>query len=154
MSGDPLATLDAEARATFSVVAAHLIPAAHDMPSAGDVIDDGRLRFVLDTRPDLIEPLTDALRADLGSDPAVRIQRMESESPEQYGVLTFVVVAGYYTDATVRQLIGYPGQQRIPPDPDEREAYLEEGLIDQVIARGPVWKDPATGRRAEIKETS
>ena len=27
-------------------------------------------------------------------------------------------------------------------------AYLEEGLIDAVLARGPVWRDPATGQRA------
>ena len=27
-------------------------------------------------------------------------------------------------------------------------AYIEEGLIDAVLARGPVWRDPATGRRA------
>jgi hypothetical protein len=30
----------------------------------------------------------------------------------------------------------------------EYPAYLEEGLIDAVLARGPVWRDPATGRRA------
>ena len=27
-------------------------------------------------------------------------------------------------------------------------AYLEEGLIDAVLARGPVWRDPTTGQRA------
>ena len=27
--------------------------------------------------------------------------------------------------------------------------YIEEGLTDQVLARGPIWRDPATGRRAE-----
>ena len=30
----------------------------------------------------------------------------------------------------------------------EYPAYLEEGLIDAVLARGEVWRDPATGRRA------
>ena len=30
----------------------------------------------------------------------------------------------------------------------EYPAYLEEGLIDAVLARGPVWRDPATGQRA------
>jgi hypothetical protein len=29
----------------------------------------------------------------------------------------------------------------------ELPAYLEEGLIDAVLARGPVWRDPATGQR-------
>jgi hypothetical protein len=30
----------------------------------------------------------------------------------------------------------------------ELPPYLEEGLIDAVLARGPVWRDPATGQRA------
>lgn len=154
MSSDPLDSLDAAARATFGEIAAHLIPAAHGMPSAGDVVDDARLRFVLGTRPDLVEPLSAALRAGVGSDVEVGLRQLQDERPEQYSVLTFVIVAGYYTDATVRQRIGYPGQERIVPDPNEREAYLDEGLIDEVIARGPVWKDPATGQRAQIKEPS
>jgi hypothetical protein len=30
----------------------------------------------------------------------------------------------------------------------EYPAYLEEGHIDAVLARGPSWRDPATGQRA------
>lgn len=153
-AADPLDSFDAAQRAAFSVAAAHLIPAAHGMPSAGVVIDDERLRFVLATRPDLIDSLKVALYAELASDPEAGLRQLEREAPQDYTTLTFVVVAGYYTDASVRQLIGYPGQQRIVPDPSVREAYLDEGLIDAVIARGPVWKDPATGRRAENKEPS
>jgi hypothetical protein len=32
--------------------------------------------------------------------------------------------------------------------------YLEEGLIDAVLARGPAWRDPTTGERAVATETS
>jgi hypothetical protein len=31
--------------------------------------------------------------------------------------------------------------------------YLEEGLIDAVLARGAVWRDPATGKRALVENT-
>jgi len=31
-------------------------------------------------------------------------------------------------------------------------SYLEEGLIDAVLARGPVWRDPRTGKRAVIAD--
>ncbi len=65
---DPIAALDAAARATFAAVAGHLIPAAHGMPSAGDVVGEARLRFVLKARPDLAEPLRAALRPGLGDD--------------------------------------------------------------------------------------
>lgn len=151
---DPLSHFDASQRAAFSDVAAHLIPAAHGMPSAAEVIDDARLRFVLTARPDLIEPLSSALDAVPQGQTVERLRRLESEAPDRYGVVTFVVVASYYTDANVRRLIGYPGQERILPDPSFREAYLDEGLLDEVIARGPVWKDPTTGRRAQNKEPS
>ena len=57
-------------------------------------------------------------------------------------------MAGYYTDAGVRERIGYPGQMALTLRSWEIPAYLDEGLIDAVLARGPVWRDPATGRRA------
>ena len=50
---DPLAAFEAAERATLAALADHLIPEAHGMPSAGVVIDDKRLRFVLTARPDL-----------------------------------------------------------------------------------------------------
>ena len=50
---DVLGDIDTGAPATLAALAARLIPAAHGMPSAGDVIDDRRLRFVLEARPDL-----------------------------------------------------------------------------------------------------
>jgi hypothetical protein len=134
-------------RATFASIAAHLIPAAHGMPSAGEVLTDDRLRFVLGARPDLAEPLRAALRPGLGSDVAERLAKLADE-PANLSALQLAIVAGYYTDKRVRELIGYPGQMALDIRAWEVPAYLEEGLIDAVLARGPVWRDPATGRRA------
>jgi hypothetical protein len=155
VTSDALLSLDPERRAALSAVAAYLIPAAHGMPSAGDVIGDARLRFVLTARPDLVEPLRAALRPELGVDAAQRLATLERDEPDHHAALVLVVVGGYYTDKDVRERLGYPGQEarvlqswKVPP-------YVEEGLIDQVLARGPVWRDPATGRRAErAKEAS
>lgn len=149
MNQDPLSTIDEQARSAFAAVADHLIPAGHGMPTAGDVVDEGRLRFVLAARPDLTEPLRMALRADLGDDPTARLAQLERDEPECHQALQFVIVAGYYTDATVRERIGYPGQEARPVKAWKYPEYLEEGLTDQVVARGPIYKDPATGRRAE-----
>ncbi len=79
MSEDPLTAIDPGRRARLTAIAAHLIPAAHGMPSAGSVIDDVRLRFVLRTRPDLLEGLLAALRPELGEDPAARLEALEHE---------------------------------------------------------------------------
>jgi hypothetical protein len=145
---DPLGALAGQARATLASVAELLIPAAHGMPSAADVLTTERLRFVLGARPDLVEPLAASLRPDLGQDPQARVDALARDEPAALGALQLVIVAGYYTDRRVRDLIGYPGQLAIEVKSWQYPPYLEEGLIDAVLGRGPVWRDPATGRRA------
>jgi hypothetical protein len=143
--------IDGDVRQTLAAIADHLIPAAHGMPSAADVLTGDRLQFVLGARPDLADPLRAALRPELGEEVDARLLRLAQEEPTNLSALQLVIVAGYYTDARVRELIGYSGQQSIPLEswPD----WAAEGnLIDNVRRRGPVWKDPATGRRAVAKE--
>jgi len=147
---DPLAAFDATERATLSAVADHLIPAAHGMPSAADVLNDDRLRFVLNARPDLVVPIRSALRSDLGDDPHARLAALGDDEPASLGALQLAIVAGYYTDKRVRELIGYPGQEALTIRSWELPPYLEEGLIDAVLARGPSWRDPGTGKRAVV----
>jgi hypothetical protein len=145
---DPRMALDAHAWRTLSAVAGYLIPAAHGMPSGADVVDDDRLRFVLTSRPDLVEPLRAALRPELGDDPGARLEALGQEEPTHLAALQLAIVGGYYTDRRVRDLIGYPGQLAIDVRSWEYPPYLEEGLIDAVLGRGPVWRDPVTGQRA------
>lgn len=152
-TGDPLAALDAGARLTFAAIAERLIPAAHGMPSAAEVVDEDRLRFVLRARPDLVDPFVAALRPELGDDPTARLAVLERDEPDSLAALQLVLVGGYYTDRRVREQIGYPGQMAIEVRSWEVPSYLEEGLIDAVLARGQVWRDPATGERAEIEGT-
>jgi hypothetical protein len=147
---DPLASLDPGERATLSAVADRLIPAAHGMPSAAEVLGDERLRFVLTARPDLLGPARSALRPDLGDDVGARLDALGRDEPAALGALQLVIVAGYYTDARVRELIAYPGQMALELRSWEYPAYLEEGLIDAVLGRGPTWRDPATGQRAVV----
>jgi hypothetical protein len=148
---DPLAALDEAAREVFGRVADHLIPAAHGMPSAADVVTMDRLRFVLRARPDLLDPLRSALRRELGSDVAARLQGLVAE-PASLAALQLAIVAGYYSDRQVRELIGYPGQMAIEVRSWLVPPYLDEGLIDAVVTRGPVWRDPSTGRRVVAEQ--
>jgi hypothetical protein len=145
-------TLDDAELATLAGVAEHLIPAAHGMPSAAEVVTADRLRFVLNARPDLLDPIRRALRADLGDDPVARVAALQADDAAELGALQLAIVGGYYTDKRVRELIGYPGQEAITIRTWEVPPYLEEGLIDAVLARGPVWRDPATGRRAVVSD--
>ncbi|MEP7377936.1 MAG: hypothetical protein ABI725_00075 [Chloroflexota bacterium] len=140
--------LSVEQRATFAAIADQLIPAAHGMPSAAEVVNDDRIDFVLRARPDLADPLNEALRSDLGSDVQRRLDALANE-PANLAALQLTIVAGYYTDKRVRELIGYPGQMAIEVKSWLVPEYLDEGHIDAVLARGSVWRDPGTGQRAQ-----
>jgi len=153
VAGDPMGTLQADELATLRAVADRLIPAAGEMPSAAGVLSDARLRFVLNARPDLLGPLHRSLRQELGDDVGARLDALGRDEPSTLGALQLVIVAGYYTDAQVRDLIGYPGQMALDLRTFGYPAYLEEGLIDAVLARGAVWRDPSTGRRAVVEGT-
>ena len=156
MSADAVAALtaltDAE-RAVLASVADHLIPAAHGMPSAADVLTDDRLRFVLDGAAG---PRSSRSGRRSGRTSATTSRRelaaLGRDDPAALGALQLAIVAGYYTDKRVRELIGYPGQEAITVRSWELPPYLEEGLIDAVLARGPTWRDPATGQRAVVRD--
>jgi hypothetical protein len=147
MEGGPRPRLDGEEHATLAAIADHFIPAADGMPSAADILTDDRLAFVVRARPDLAEALKAALRSELGADVGERLTALAAE-PTNLAALQLTIVGGYYTDKRVRELIGYPGQMALEVRSWEYPVYLEEGLIDAVLARGPVWRDPATGQRA------
>lgn len=144
----PLGSLGAGERATLAALADHLIPAAHGMPSAGDVMGDKRVRFVLEARPDLVGPLGAALRADLPDEPAARLAALERDEPDAHAALLLVIVGAYYTDKVVRERLRYPGQEAKVLQSWKYPVYLEEGLLDPVLARGAIWRDPSTGRTA------
>jgi len=147
MEDGPRPRLDDGERATLASIADHFIPAADGMPSAADILTDDRLAFVVRARPDLAEALKAALRSELNADVGERLTALAAE-PTNLAALQLAIVGGYYTDKRVRELIGYPGQMAIEVRSWEYPVYLEEGLIDAVLARGPVWRDPATGQRA------
>ena len=149
---EPATGLNADERELLRQIADHLIPAANEMPSAAEVVTDDRLRFVLTARPDMIEPVKAALRPQLGSDVAARLEALASE-PTNLSALQLAIVAGYYTDKRVKELIGYPGQMAIEVKSWLVPPYIEEGLIDAVLARGATWRDPRTGQRAVVADT-
>jgi hypothetical protein len=149
MNTDPVAIspsteLGPQRLATLAAVADHLIPAAHGMPSAATVVTEPQIRFVVRSRPDLLEPLWRALGSELGDDPAARLATLCEHDLDAHSALQLAIVAGYYTDTDVRARLGYHGQVAKPVNALDYPAYLVEGLLDRVIERGPIWRDPGT----------
>ena len=123
-----------EKRARLATLADELIPAGDGMPAASQVgIHEALLDQVLLSRPDLAEPLGRALDSDVG-DPPARLMTLATSDWPAYQALVEVVSGGYYLHPRVRKLIGYPGQEARPVQPDHYPAYVEEGLLDHLVS--------------------
>jgi hypothetical protein len=133
--------IDDELRDRLRRFADALIPAAHGMPAAAEVgVADGQLRKVLAARPDLAEPLARAVADVDPADHLTSLARLRERDREAHDALLLVVVGGYYIDPDVRRRIGYDGQQPVEVRPEIIPNYVEEGLIEPLLARGPVYR--------------
>lgn len=125
---------DADMRARLAVLADELIPAAQSMPAASEIgIHQALLDQVLLSRPDLAEPLARALDTDV-DDPSARLMTLATTDWPAYQALAEVISGGYYLHPRVRKLIGYPGQEARPVQPDHYPPYVEEGLLDHLVS--------------------
>lgn len=116
-----------------------IIPPHSGKPSASEVgVHTQHIDAALRSRPDLIEPLTVALKAlDAG------IDLSEIDEGALTSVIELIVVC-YFMAPAARRSIEYPGQLPVPIAEGEAEYYLEEGdILQPVIARGSRWRPVA-----------
>jgi hypothetical protein len=136
-----MAVITEEARTRLRRVADALIPAAHGMPAASDVgVADDQLDRVLAVRPDLAEPMERALAGMNPADAEGSLDQLQSADPEAADALLMTIVGGYYIHPGVRERLEYDGQQPVEVRPEVIPDYVEEGLIDPVLARGPIYR--------------
>ena len=127
-------------RTLFAALADVLIPAAEGMPAASAVdVHGAMLDRILGLRPELTESFRRGLAAAAGKPPAEAAEALNRDDAEAFGAIGLVASAGYYMTPAVRELIGYPGQVKRPPDPDQMPEYVANGMLQQVIDRGPIF---------------
>lgn len=118
-----------------------LIPAGSGMPSASEAGAAGEwLDAVLAARPDLAIPLAGLTAAAAGMSPGEALATLPERDPGAWAAFTTAIPAAYFMNPDVRRRLGYPGQQAVPIDPDAPPDYLEDGLLDSVKARPPVYR--------------
>ena len=61
--------------------------------------------------------------------------------PEAYDAVRMVVAGGYYIHPRVRRLLRYTGQEPRTVRVDGVPEYLEEGLLERVMERGPIFRE-------------
>jgi hypothetical protein len=128
-----------ELRERLRAFADALIPAAHGMPAASEVgVADGQLDHVLEARPDLDIPLRRALAYADPEDAERSLATIRADDPAAHDALLMAVVGGYYMHPRVRELLGYDGQVPVEVRPEIIPDYVEEGLLEPVLERGPL----------------
>jgi hypothetical protein len=130
---------DQEERALLARLADVLIPTGDDMPSASQANVAGRwMDAVLTARPDLADGLREVLDKARHRDPRDVIAELRANDPAAFGILAEIVPGAYFMNPDVQQVIRYGGQGPRPMDP--RAEYMEDGLLESVIRRGPIYR--------------
>jgi hypothetical protein len=131
--------LTATERQLFAAIADVLIPAGSGFPSASDagVANEG-LDQLLAVRPDLLDPLKSLLPRAKDRSPSEFLHELQANDPTAFSVLAEAVPGAYFLNPDVRAKLKYDGQSSRPIDP--REDYLDDGLLQSVIDRGPIYR--------------
>jgi hypothetical protein len=128
-------------RARLTAVADAILPATSSLPAPSSVgIATAQLDRVLRAAPELTGPLLDALDR-LAGDPDAGLRALRQVAPAAFSTIMLVVTSGYYMAPDVRRAIGYGGQEALRVDAFELPAYLEDGSLERVIARGALYRD-------------
>lgn len=140
-------TLDDHLRTRLALLADGLIPEADGMPAPSSVDVGGRqLDFVLASRPDLADGLRRALEAaGAVPDPIAWLASLHAGDPQAHEALVVGVVAGYYLHPEVQRRLGYPGQVAQEVRVDRFPDYVDEGLLERVYERGPIYRATPPG---------
>lgn len=132
-------SFDPAERETLAALANVLIPAADGFPSASQAaVAHGGLDEVLSFRPDFTNGLKVILEQARGADPGKFLEELRQRDPAAYGLLTELIPGAYFLDDAVRTRLGYRGQ--VPRPIDEHPDYLDDGLLQSVIDRGPIYR--------------
>jgi hypothetical protein len=137
-------TFDKTERTLLARLADVLIPAGEGFPCASEAqVADNGLDQVLSFRPDLAPALKSILALARERNPVEAIAELKKADPALFAAFAEFVPGAYFLNDHVRALLKYRGQDPKPIDPSPD--YLADGLLDSVIARGPIYR-PTPGQ--------
>lgn len=133
--------LDEQVRTTFAGIADVLIPEVEGMPAASAVgVHREILDRILRLRPDLSDAFFRGIANALGKDARLVAEELNAHDAQALSAIGLVASAAYYMSPRVRELIGYPGQEKRTYDADETPEYVTNGMLKVVEDRGPIYR--------------
>ncbi len=141
MTDMPSEGFDDALRDRLASIADVLVPALGEMPAAGAVgISGDLLDKALRARPDLAGDCRRAVQNCPEPPSLDGLDQLAADDPEGFSALLVLVLGGYYMSTEVKKLLHYAGQEALRIDIGELPAYIEEALLDEVIDRGPIYR--------------
>ena len=132
-------TFNSDERSLLATLADVLIPAGDGFPAAsGAGIERDGLDQLLGYRPDLAPGLKKLLAAADGQRAGVFVVALKASDPAGFGLLAELVSGAYFLNPDVRARLNYHGQG--PRPIDLRPDYLDDGLLQSVLDRGPIYR--------------
>ncbi len=132
-------SFDSDERRLLGELADVLIPAGEGFLSASEAgVSGAGLDQALSFRPDLADGLKRLIAAARGRSATEFVAELRRSDAEGFGLLAEFVPGAYFLNPRVREKLGYAGQsaRSIDPHPD----YFDEGLLQSVIDRGPIYR--------------
>jgi len=129
----------------------HLIPGGDGLPAASSVgLHDELLDNVLKVRPDLQPDLEQAMELISGLAPAEALLALQQE-PAVYNSVSVIVAGGYLMSNEVTAALGYRYEEAKPVNSDDVLRAVDDGLLDAVIERGPIYRLPPDAPRSAFE---
>jgi hypothetical protein len=132
-------------RPRLALFADVLIAGGAGLPPASGVDPDGAwIDRVFAVREDLVAIVADVVAIE--GDPQTVLDALKLQDPLAFDSFTFAISGAYLINPRIRKLLGFPGAipEANPAYPDEAESYLEDGILDDVIQRGPIYRPTPT----------
>lgn len=142
---------ETDERCLLSELADVLIPAGEGFSSASEAgVGTRGLDEVLCCRPELAEPLKCLAANAAGREPREFLDELKRNDPLAFGLFADFVGGAYFLNANVREKLGYGGQTARPIDP--HPDYLDDGLLQSVTDRGPIYRPTPGSASAAVSE--
>jgi hypothetical protein len=141
LEGAPVPGLSAAQRDRLALLADALIAGGAGLPSAsGAEVPTQWIDRVFAVRPDMHTVVLAVLERD--GDPETLLTALRESDPDTFSLFAFAIAGAYLINPRIRRELGYPGPAPVknPALPDEADAYLEDGILDVVINRGPIYR--------------
>ncbi len=133
----PVSTMPELDHSRLAQFADVLISGSPGWPSASQADVHGKwMDITLAARPDLIEVVTDVLSR--AGEPRDILQQIKTTDMVRFDRFSIAIAGTYLMNPRIRKQLGLPAgvPEAKPPFPDEADYYLEDGLIEPVVARG------------------